>query len=232
MSERWPTAAGFDPLERRAPFLSVPEWLLNVPGLPRELVLTYGLLLSLWRKHHVCNPSMETIAKRLRIDRRTAVRQVQQLERLGLIVVRRRRSGLRHLPNEYAFAAHPAFSSSGASVTTSGDVAATTAGGDLGVTGVVTRAAGGGDTQVLLGSDTGVTQVDSESRSSEEDQTGAAAPSGSGSLDQDSAESLQPHRTAPPVRNVRPRANGGFAKKGPAMASTAEAFDGHGDDFG
>jgi len=231
MSNPWPRDAGFDPLGRRdARFLIVPEWLFRVPELPRELTLAYGLLLAFWRKHRVCNLSMDTIARRLRIDRRTAVRQIKQLEALGLIVVSRRRAGLRNLPNEYAFAPHPAASSSDASATTHGDVDATT-GGDPDATRVVTRAAGGGDTQVLLGSDTGVTQEDRERRDQEDDQTGAPAPSGSVSLRSSPEEKRPANRKPPPVRNVQRRAGNGFAKKGPALASTAEAFEGHHDDL-
>ena len=79
------------------PHVSVPDWALRVPELNRASIPTYVLLCQLAPS----SPSMADLAAQLRLDRRSVIRHVRHLERVGLLRVKRRQIDGCHVANAY-----------------------------------------------------------------------------------------------------------------------------------
>jgi biotin operon repressor len=86
-----------NPAANVAPHVDVPDWALRMPELNRATIPTYVLLCKLGAS----SPSMAELAQHLRIDRKTAIRHVRHLERIGLVRVTRRQVDGRHLASAY-----------------------------------------------------------------------------------------------------------------------------------
>jgi DNA-binding MarR family transcriptional regulator len=84
---------GFDPVSAGG-FTQVPNCLINNKALSPSAKLVYAKLLSYAWHHSAVYPGQETMAAELAMTRPTVNKGVHELEREGLLEVRRRGQGL------------------------------------------------------------------------------------------------------------------------------------------
>ena len=91
---------------QRETFAPVPSWLLCRRNVSQSAKLAYGRLRQYRGNHATAWPSYATLANEIGISRRQAVNVVRELERHGLVIVERRRSGSNHyrLPSHHPWA--------------------------------------------------------------------------------------------------------------------------------
>jgi len=87
---------GFDPISAGG-FTQVPNHILRSSDLSVGAKLTYAMLLSYAWQNDFCFPGQDTLAKDMGSGKRSVVRYIDELERAGIIAIKRQGLGMSNI---------------------------------------------------------------------------------------------------------------------------------------